>query len=66
MTQDDRQIMVPQKEKDSFSLSTLIGANLIPLAGVFFFVWDVTFIVLLYWIENLIAGPQNRQKTKKI
>jgi hypothetical protein len=59
MTQDDRQIMVPQKEKDSFSLSALIGANLIPLAGVFFFGWDVTFIVLLYWIENLIAGFYN-------
>lgn len=51
--------MVPLKEKDNFSLPVLIGANLIPLAGVFFFGWDVTFIVLLYWIENLIAGFYN-------
>ena len=47
------------KEKDPLSFTALIGANLIPLAGVFFFGWDVTFIVLLYWIENLIAGFYN-------
>ena len=51
--------MVPLKDNDNFSLPALIGANLIPLAGVFFFGWDVTFIVLLYWIENLIAGFYN-------
>lgn len=51
--------MLLQKEKDKLSLLALIGANLIPLAGVFFFGWDVTFIVLLYWIENLIAGFYN-------
>ena len=51
--------MKPLKEKDKLSLLALIGANLIPLAGVFFFGWDVTFIVLLYWIENLIAGFYN-------
>jgi hypothetical protein len=45
--------------KDSISLAALIGANLIPLAGVFFFNWDVAFIVLLYWAENLIAGFYN-------
>ena len=50
---------MPQKEKDNLSLLALIGANLIPLGGVFFFGWGVTFIVLLYWIENLIAGFYN-------
>ena len=44
------------KQKDPLSLAALIGANLIPFIGIFFFGWDVTFIVLLYWIENLIAG----------
>jgi len=47
------------KEKDSLSLVTLIGANLIPLIGIFLFDWDVRFIVLLYWIENLIAAFYN-------
>ena len=51
--------MMLQKEKDNLSLLALIGANLIPLAGVFFFGWDVTFIVILYWIENLIAAFYN-------
>ena len=46
-------------KKDTLSFTALIGANLIPLAGVFFFNWDVTFIVLLYWFENLIAGFYN-------
>jgi len=45
--------------KDSLSLIALIGANLIPLAGVFFFKWDVTYIIILYWAENLIAGFYN-------
>jgi hypothetical protein len=50
---------MPQKEKDHLSRLALIGANLIPFAGVFLFGWDVTFIVLLYWIENLIVGFYN-------
>lgn len=49
----------PAKKKDTLSLIALIGANLIPLAGVFFFSWDVRFIVLLYWAENLVAGFYN-------
>ena len=51
--------MIPIEKKDNVSLLALIGANLIPLAGVFFFGWDVTLIVLLYWSENLIAGFYN-------
>ena len=50
------QILYSQKQKDPLSLAALIGANLIPFVGIFFFDWDVRFIVLLYWIENLIAG----------
>jgi len=45
--------------KDPLSLIALIGANLIPLAGVFLFKWDVTYIIILYWAENLIAGFYN-------
>ena len=51
--------MMPIQKKDNLSLLALIGANLVPLAGVFFFGWDVTLIVLLYWTENLIAGFYN-------
>jgi len=51
--------MLPEKKKDNFSLVALIGANFIPFIGIFFFDWDVTFIVLLYWFENLIVGFYN-------
>ena len=48
-----------QKQKDPLSLAALIGANLIPFIGIFFFHWDVSYIVLLYWIENLVAAFYN-------
>ena len=51
--------MLQLKQKDTLSLVTLIGANLIPLIGIFLFDWDVRFIVLLYWIENLVAAFYN-------
>jgi hypothetical protein len=51
--------MLPQKQKDRLSLAALIGANLIPFGGIFLFDWDVRYIVLLYWIENLIAAFYN-------
>ena len=47
------------KQKHPLSFAALIGANLIPFIGIFLFDWDVRFIVLLYWIENLIAGFYN-------
>ena len=37
----------------------LILANLIPLAGVFLFQWDVLAILLLYWAESVIIGVLN-------
>ncbi len=37
----------------------LILANLIPLAGVFLFQWDILAILLLYWTESVIIGVLN-------
>lgn len=34
----------------------LVAANLVPLAGVFYFGWAVYEILLLFWAENLIIG----------
>jgi len=51
--------MLLQKQKDRLSFGALIGANLIPFVGIFLFDWDVRYIVLLYWFENLIAGFYN-------
>jgi Family of unknown function (DUF6498) len=47
------------KERDPFSAGALIGANLIPFFGIFLFGWDVRYIVLLYWIENLVVAFYN-------
>jgi len=46
----------------SFSILTLIAANLIPLFGVLFYQWDTTLVLALFWIENLIIGGFNLAK----
>jgi len=38
------------------SLALLIVANLLPLFGVLFLDWDVFFLLLLFWCENVIIG----------
>ena len=34
----------------------LIAANLLPLAGVLLFGWDLTHVVVLYWAESAVIG----------
>jgi hypothetical protein len=38
------------------SLAALVAVNLLPVAGVLLFGWDVGGLVVLYWSENLIIG----------
>jgi hypothetical protein len=45
-----------------YSLSTLILANLIPVAGIFLFDWDVFSILFFYWIESAVVGVFNIAK----
>ena len=37
----------------------LVAANLVPLAGVLWFGWDVATILTMYWLENGIVGVLN-------
>ena len=39
-----------------YSLPALILSNLVPVAGVILFDWNVSAILLLYWAENAIIG----------
>jgi len=41
------------------SATALIVANLVPLAGVVLFNWDVFSVVFLFWLENLVVGGLN-------
>lgn len=52
------------KPEDWFrpSVLALIAANLVPLAGVFMFGWEVFPLLLLFWFENVIIGFFNAVK----
>ena len=39
-----------------YSIAVLIAANLLPLIGVLLWEWDVFFLLLLFWCENIIIG----------
>ena len=41
------------------SVGVLVAANLLPLAGVAWWGWQVGDVVFLYWAENLIIGAFN-------
>jgi hypothetical protein len=41
------------------ALVLLVAANLIPLAGVLFWDWDVQLVLVMYWLENGIVGLLN-------
>ncbi|MGB2011794.1 MAG: DUF6498-containing protein, partial [Akkermansiaceae bacterium] len=44
---------------DQMSGFVLIGANLIPLAGVLAWDWSIFHVVVVYWLENVIIGAIN-------
>ena len=56
-----RRILVARELAGSAPVAVLllIGANLIPLAGVLFFGWDLMTILVAYWLENGIVGLFN-------
>ena len=51
-----------RESDDKLSLGMLIAMNLIPLGGAIFAGWDVGFILLVYWAENVVLGVYNIAK----
>ena len=47
---------VPAPSLTSPSSLALIAANLVPLAGVLFFGWDLASVIVLFWAESAVIG----------
>ncbi|HVY83509.1 MAG TPA: DUF6498-containing protein [Caulobacterales bacterium] len=45
-----------RREKPGFDLFAAIALNLVPIAGVLFWRWDVFTLIFLYWSENVVIG----------
>ena len=45
-----------RRPESGWALTTLVLANLVPLAGVYLWGWSLTDLLLLYWIENAVVG----------
>ena len=58
----ERWIALYRMGSSAGSIASLVLANLIPLAGVLFWGWDLWTILALYWAENGIIGAYNVAK----
>lgn len=55
----DRLLALYRVGSSGGAVVALVGANLVPLAGVLFFGWDLQTILVVYWLENGIVGAYN-------
>jgi hypothetical protein len=46
----------PASPDTRLSMAVLIAANLMPLAGVLFFGWDLANVLVLFWAESAVIG----------
>jgi hypothetical protein len=58
----DRAVRLAQSTSATTSAAVLVAFNLIPLAGVLFWGWNVATLLVLYWVENGIIGLINVPK----
>jgi hypothetical protein len=58
----DRVVRLALATSSTTSLVLLVAFNLIPLAGVLFWGWNVATLLVLYWVENGIVGILNVPK----
>ena len=48
--------MMQAVESSPIAAACLVVANLLPLAGVVFFAWDIGDVMLLFWAESAVVG----------
>ena len=58
----ERAVRLAQATSSTTSAALLVAFNLVPLAGVLFWGWNVATILVLYWVENGIVGALNIPK----
>lgn len=61
----ERLLAVYRTNSSTAAAVTLVLANLVPLAGVLFFGWNVWTIVIVYWLENGVVGIVNVFKIRR-
>ncbi len=49
----------PASRRVDLSTAALLAANLLPVAGVLMFDWQILPLMLLFWAENLVIGAWN-------
>lgn len=57
-----RAVRLAQASSSTTSIALLVAFNLIPLAGVLWWDWNVATLLVLYWVENGIVGLLNVPK----
>lgn len=55
----ERALAMYRVTSSMLAVALLVGFNLVPLAGVVWWGWDLWTILVLYWIENGIVGAFN-------
>lgn len=57
-----RAVRLAHATSSTTSIALLVGFNMVPLAGVLFWGWNVATLLVLYWVENGIVGVLNVAK----
>jgi hypothetical protein len=54
--------LVPPRESSSLAVAALVAANVVPVIGVLFFGWQLSVVMVIYWVESGVIGALNVPK----
>lgn len=54
--------LVPPRESSSLAIAALVAANAVPVLGVLFFGWQLSVVMVIYWVESGVIGALNVPK----